>query len=170
MHPEAMKHKASLWDGDYGTSRHITDVHWEGDITQEELISVADQISSDWQTIDLELDPAHPCHGNTYRLQKSWPNLLDEAYALRTLEAEDELEGTFVWVHCCKRVYDDAGELEDEGGRTYHQVFNTVMFCLEFVTFDDIAAQCDDYFGPDGWDEYDLYLDDDLPEPIAYCQ
>ncbi|HQC85174.1 MAG TPA: hypothetical protein PLN82_04850, partial [Rhodoferax sp.] len=96
-----MKHKASLWDGDYGTSRHITDVHWEGDITQEELISVADQISSDWQTIDLELDPAHPCHGNTYRLQKSWPNLLDEAYALRTLEAEDELEGTFVWVHCC---------------------------------------------------------------------
>jgi hypothetical protein len=44
------------------------------------------------------------------------------------------------------------------------------MFCLEFVTFDDIAAQCDDYFGPDGWDEYDLYLDDDLPEPIAYCQ
>jgi hypothetical protein len=131
---------------------------------------VADQISSDWQTIDLELDPAHPCHGNTYRLQKSWPNLLDEAYALRTLEAEDELEGTFVWVHCCKRMYDDAGELEDEGGRTYHQVFNTVMFCLEFVTFDDIAAQCDDYFGPDGWDEYDLYLDDDLPEPIAYCQ
>jgi hypothetical protein len=56
MHPEAMKHKASLWDGEVGTSGHITDVHWEGDITQEELIDVADQITSDWQTMDLELD------------------------------------------------------------------------------------------------------------------
>ena len=33
MHPEVMKHKASLWDGEFGTSRHITDVYWEGDIT-----------------------------------------------------------------------------------------------------------------------------------------
>ena len=37
MHPDTMKHKASLWEGEFGISRHITDVHWEGDITQQEL-------------------------------------------------------------------------------------------------------------------------------------
>lgn len=170
MHPESMKHKASLWDGEYGSSQHITDVHWEGDITPEELKSVADQITPDWQTIDLELDPEHPRHGETFRMYKSWPSPLSEADALRVLEAEDELAGTYVWVHCCKHVFDAEGELEDESGRPYRQVFNTIMFCMEFTSFDDIAAQCDENFGEGAWDEYELYLDDDLPEPIAYCQ
>ena len=40
MHPDVMKHKASLWEGDAGTSTHITDVHWEGDISEEELRKV----------------------------------------------------------------------------------------------------------------------------------
>jgi hypothetical protein len=163
-----MKHKASLWDGDFGTSGHITDVHWEGDITPDELIEVADQISTDWQTINLELDAAHPCHGRTYRLQKSWPSPSEEEFALRVLEAEDELDSKYVWVHCCKHIYDPAGELEDEHGQPFHQVFNTVMFCAAFTSFDDIAAQCDENFGEDGWDAYELYLDDDLPEPVAH--
>ena len=170
MHPEVMKHKASLWEGDVGVSRHITDVYWEGDITQQELCNVADQISPDWQTLDLELDPAHPDHGKTFRLRKTWPTPADEAYALGVLDVEDELEGNFVWVHCCKHVVDPAGELENASGQAYRQVFKTVMFCTEFTTFDDIAEQCDENFGQDQWDEYELYLDDDLPEPIgSYC-
>ncbi len=168
MHPETMKHKASLWEGEIGTSRHITDVHWEGDITQQELVDVANQVSPDWQTIDLELDPAHPQHGKTYRLNKATsPSTEDEAFALSVLEAEDELEGHYVWVHCCRHVYDDAGELEDASGRAYRQVFNTIMFCVEFTSFDEIADQCDEHFGKDGWDEYELYLDDELPQPVA---
>lgn len=169
MHPDAMKHKASLWEGEFGTSRHITDVYWEGDITQQELAEVADQISPDWQTIDLELDPAHPQHGNTYRLQKQavWPSQDDEEFALGLLEAEEELEGHFVWVHCCRHVEDASGELVDETGRQYRQVFNTVMFCVAFTSFDDIAEQCDEHFGPDAWDAYELFLDAELPEPVA---
>ncbi|MDD2924054.1 MAG: hypothetical protein PHW99_02680 [Rhodoferax sp.] len=164
-----MKHKASLWEGEFGTSRHITDVYWEGDITQQELAEVADQISPDWQTIDLELDPAHPKHGHTYRLQKQavWPSQDDEDFALGLLEAEEELEGHFVWVHCCKHVEDTAGELVDEAGRKYRQVFNTVMFCVAFTSFDDIADQCDEHFGPKAWDAYELFLDAELPEPVA---
>lgn len=168
VHPEFMKHKASLWDGEAGSSTHITDVHWEGDITQEELMEVADQISADWQTIDLELDPAHPCHGRTYRLQRTWPRPGDEEDSLRILEAEDELEGKFVWVHCCQNILDPLGELVDNTGRNYRQVFNTAMFCCEFTSFDDIAVQCDDTFGADAWDAYELYPDDALPEPVAY--
>ncbi len=167
MHSDTMKHKASLWEGEFGTSRHITDVHWEGDITQQELMAVADQISPDWQTLDLELDAAHPQHGQRYQLQKTWPSDVDEAFALRTLEAEDELEGQYVWVHCCKHVYDAAGELVDGAGRTYRQVFNTLMFCVAFTTFDDIATQCDGNFGQGEWAEYELYLDDELPSPVA---
>lgn len=168
MYPDTMKHKASLWDGEVGRSRHITDVHWEGDISQQELADVADQVSADWRNIDLELDPVHPQHGNTYRLSKAiWPSAQDEAFALSVLEAEDELEGHHVWVHCCRHIDDAAGELEDATGKTYRQVFNTVMFCLEFTSFDDIAAQCDEHFGSDGWDEYELYLDDELPQPVA---
>lgn len=166
MHPESMKHKASLWAGDVGTG-HITDVHWEGDITQQELIDVADQISTDWQTLDLELDPAHPCHGQTYHLHRPWPSASDEEESLRMLEAEDELEGKFVWVHCCKNVMDPLGELEDELGRPYRQVFHTTMFCMEFISFDDIALQCDETFGEGVWDEYELFLDDGLPAPVA---
>lgn len=168
MHPESMKHKASLWEGAYGTSRHITDVHWEGDITPQELIEVADQITSDWQTVDLMLDPEHPRHGETFRLQKTWPRPSDEESTLRTLEAEDELESKYVWVHCCKHIYEPTGELEDDDGRSYHQIFNTVMFCTAFTSFDDIALQCDENFGANEWDAYELYLDDELPEPAAY--
>ncbi len=167
MHAEAMKHKASLWDGDYGTSGHITDVHWEGDITPEELMDVADQISNDWQTIDLELDPAHPAHGQVFRLHRSFAVPLDDADDLQRAQAEDELSGEFVWVHCCKHVYDKDGDTEDKNGRIYRQFFNTVMFATEFTSFDDIAAQCDEHFGEGEWSEYELYLDDDLPPPIA---
>lgn len=169
MHPDTMKHKASLWDGEFGTSRHITDVHWEGDITQQELAEVAEQISPDWQTVNLELDPAHPRHGQIYRLSKrpTWPSPDAEAFALSVLEAEDGLEGRYVWVHCCRHADDPAGEMVDANGRTYRQVFNTVMFCSEFTSFDDIAAQCNEHFGDDGWDEYELYLDDELPQPVA---
>jgi len=167
MHPDTMKHKASLWAGEVGNSRHITDIHWEGDITRQELAEVAEQVSPDWQTIDLELDPAHPDHGKTFRLQKSWPSPDDEAFALRVLEAEDALEGQYVWVHCCKHVPDPQGELEDAAGQPYRQVFNTVMFCVEFTSFDEIAEQCDENFGAGEWDEYELYLDDELPEPVA---
>lgn len=167
MHPETMKHKASLWAGAVGNSRHITDIHWEGDITRQELAEVAEQVSPDWQSIDLELDPAHPDHGKTFRLQKNWPSPDDEAFALRVLEAEDELEGQYVWVHCCKHVPDPQGEWEDADGQPYRQVFNTVMFCVEFTSFDEIAEQCDANFGAGEWDEYELYLDDELPEPVA---
>lgn len=167
MHPETMKHKASLWDGAFGTSHHITDVYWEGDITQQELANVADQISPSWRTLDLELDTRHPDHGKTYRLQKDWPSPDAEAYALGILETEDELEGHFVWVHCCQHVDNPDGELEDASGRAYRQVFKTVMFCVEFTSFDEIAGHCDEHFGKDEWDAYELYLDEELPPPVA---
>lgn len=168
MHPEAMKHKASLWDGDYGTSRHITDVHWEGDITPEELMDVADQITTEWQTIDLELDPAHPRHGQVFRLQRRSQSALEDS-ALSIAQAEDEWAGKYVWVHCCQLVEDPEGDTEVEDGRTYRRIFHTVMFSMEFTSFDDVAAQCDENFGEDAWSEYELYLDDDLPAPIAHC-
>jgi len=167
MHPDTMKHKASLWDGEVGTSNHITDVHWEGDISQDELREVANQISAAWQTIDLELDPAHPRHGQTFRLHKDWAAMASAAESQFLQETEDELDGKYVWVHCCQHVFDPAGELEDDQGRTYRQVFSTMMFCTEFTSFEDIADQCDAHFGKDSWDEYELYLDDDLPVPTA---
>lgn len=168
MHPEAMKHKASLWDGDYGTSRHITDVHWEGDITPEELIDVADRITTEWQTIDLELDPAHPSYGQVFRLERPSQNALEDASELSIAQAEDELAGKYVWVHCYQLVEDPQGDTEDEDGRTYRKLFHTVMFSMEFTSFDDAAAKCDENFGEDAWSEYELYLDDDLPAPIAH--
>lgn len=167
MHPDAMQHKASLWEGDVGTSKHITDVHWEGDISQEELREVADQISSLWQTIDLELDPAHPRHGQTFRLHKHAVAMSDADQLQFLQETEDELEGQYVWVHCCQHVFDPAGEHEDDQGRTYRQVFSTMMFCAEFTSFEAIAEECDEHFGKGGWDEYELYMDDDLPVPTA---
>jgi hypothetical protein len=167
MHPETMKHKASLWFGEFGTSVHITDVYWEGDISQQELMAVADQISPDWQTIDLELDPHHPRHGQTYRLTKPGPSRADEEDALRALEMEDALEGKYVWVHCCQVVMDPEGDLVDVAGRHYRQDFSTVMFCTEFTSFEDVALQCDENFGKGEWDEYELYLDDELPLPVA---
>ena len=42
------------------------------------------------------------------------------------------------------------------------------MFSMEFTSFDDVAAKCDENFGEDAWSEYELYLDDDLPAPIAH--
>ncbi len=167
MHPDTMKHKASLWFGDAGTSIHITDVHWEGDITQQELREVADQISPDWQTIDLELDPNHPCHGRTYRLTQGVADASEDDEALRALAVEDALVGQYVWVHCCQIVMNPQGELHDNAGRSFSQVFSTVMFCTEFQSFDDIARQCDLNFGTGEWDEYELYLDDALPTPVA---
>ena len=167
MHPQSMKHKASIWEGDCGSSRHITDVHWEGDITQAELMDVADQITSEWQTIDLELDPAHPSHGRVFRLHRPASVDLTEADDLRRAEAEAELADRYVWVHCCRHVDDADGDNEDEAGRAYRQVFHTLMFCTEFTSFDDIAAQCDDALGQGEWDGYELYLDDDLPAPVA---
>jgi hypothetical protein len=167
MHPESMKHKASLWEGTFESSAHITDVHWEGDITPEELMDVADQISSKWQTIDLALDEAHPCHGQTFRLEKQIPDLAEVASTVQRIEAETELAGRFVWVHCCQRVFGASGESRDASGRSYRAVFHTFMFCTEFVSFDDIAVQCNEQFGRDAWDEYELYLDDDLPAPVA---
>ena len=167
MHPDTMKHKASLWFGEFGTSVHITDVHWEGDISQQELIAVADQISPDWQTIDLELDPAHPRHGETFRVRKSAPAASRDQDALRALAIEEALVGKYVWVHCCQTVIDPQGELLDEAGRAFRQNFSTVMFCTEFLSFEDIALQCDENFGKGEWDEYELYLDDELPPPVA---
>jgi hypothetical protein len=167
MHPETMKHKASLWDGEFGTSNHITDIHWEGDLTQEELVDVADQITVDWQTIDLELDPAHPRNGQVFRLCKAVPDLAEVSSESQKIQAEAELVGEYVWVHCCKRVADPVGEMQDDSGQIYRQFFNTIMFCTEFVSFDDIAEQCDDNFGQGEWSAYELYLDDDLPTPVA---
>jgi hypothetical protein len=166
MHPDSMKHKASLWFGDVGTSVHITDVYWEGDISQQELMAVADQISTDWQTIDLEGDPHHPCYGRAYRLHSSAQSDND-LEALRALEMEVKLAGQYVWVHCCQIVMDPEGELVDGAGRTFRQDFSTMMFCTEFISFDDVALQCDDHFGKGEWDEYELYLDDELPIPVA---
>lgn len=167
MHPDVMKHKASLWDGEFGRSSHITDVYWEGDISQSELLEVADQISQDWQSIDLELDPAHPRHGQVFRLQKSLAASPSGASLDLLFQTEEELGGKYVWVHCCRHIDDPLGELEDDAGRTYRQVFNTMMFCMEFTSFEDIAVQCDAHFGKNKWDEYELYLDDDLPVPTA---
>src|SRR5450756_1263572 len=108
----------------------ITDVHWEGDITPEELIDVADRITTEWQTIDLELDPAHPSYGQVFRLERPSQNAL-----------EDELAGKYVWVHCFQLVEDPQGDTEDEDGRTYRKLFHTVMFSMEFTSFDDVAAK-----------------------------
>jgi len=169
MHPDAMQHKASLWEGEFANSRHITDVYWEGDISQEELVEVADQISLDWQTIDLELDASHPRYGHVYRLHRSGSGAAEAARAAAIARAEDELAGQFVWVHCCQHVYDLKGEFEDASGRAYRQVFSTVMFCVEFVSFDDIAEHCNENLGEGAWDAYELFLDDELPQPVAVC-
>ena len=41
------------------------------------------------------------------------------------------------------------------------------MFSTLFITLDDIEALCDKHYGEGVWDEYSLYLDDQLPEPLA---
>lgn len=167
MHPDTMKHKASLWFGDVGTSIHITDVHWEGDITQQELMEVADQISPDWQTIDLELDPHHPRHGRTYRLTRPPADPSEAEDAISARQVELALAGEYVWVHCCQIVMKPDGDLRDDAGRPFSRVFSTLMFCTEFTSFEDTALQCDENFGAGEWDEYELYLDGALPIPVA---
>jgi hypothetical protein len=42
------------------------------------------------------------------------------------------------------------------------------MFSMEFTSFDDVAVQCDENFDSNGWSEYELFLDDDLPVPVAH--
>ena len=167
MRASKMKHKASLWEGEVATSRHITDVYWEGDITQEELVEVANQISGAWRTIDLELDPAHPRHGETFRLTSPEYSRWSPLNTAHERHIESQLAGQYVWVHCCQHVFDPAGELQDPEGRHFRQVFSTLMFCTEFTTFNDVADQCDDNFGAGEWDAYELYTDDSLPSPVA---
>ncbi|OYU42897.1 MAG: hypothetical protein CFE44_21415 [Burkholderiales bacterium PBB4] len=82
-------------------------------------------------------------------------------------QVESQLAGLYVWVHCCQHIFDPAGELVDLNGRSYRQVFSTLMFCTEFSSFDDIADQCDQNFGASEWDAYELYTDDSLPVPVA---
>lgn len=167
MHPETMKHKASLWEGDCGTSRHITDVYWEGDITQEELIDAADRISTVWETLDLELDPAHPLHGQVFHLKRPSQDDIEEAYAIREAQTLAALVGQDVWVHCCEHVYDEDGDYEDEDGKTYDKLLHTIMFSMKFTSLDDVAAECDQFLGADAWNEFNLYLHDELPTPVA---
>jgi hypothetical protein len=167
MNPETLKHKASLWEGDYGTSRHITDVQWEGDITQEELIDAADRISSEWETLDLELDPAHPLHGQVFRLKRPSQDDIEETHAFREAQALAALVGKDVWVHCCQYVYDPNGDFEEEDGQKYGKLLHTVMFSMTFISLDDVAAECDESLGADAWSEFDLYLHEELPTPVA---
>ena len=167
MHPESMKHKAGLWEGDYGTSRHITDVYWEGDITQEELIDVAEQITSDWETLDLELDPAHPLHGQVFHLKRRSQDDIEEEYAIREAKTLAGLVGQDVWVHCCQHVYSADGDYQDEVGETYSKLLHTVMFSMKFTSLNDVAIECDQYLGADAWSQFDLYLHDELPTPVA---
>ncbi len=112
-------------------------------------------------------DPTHPRHGKTFPLHRDWAAVVYTAETQFLQETEGELDGQYVWVPCCCHVIDADGEHQDEQGRAYRQVFRTMMFCTEFTSIEEIADQCDAHFGKDGWNEYDLYLDDDLPVPTA---
>ena len=161
MNAKAMKHSASIWEGDVGTSRCIEVVHWEGDITPKQLASVANQITTDWQTIDLQLDPVHPMHGSAYHLRKMTDDEYEEAeYQRRRAVFEEKYAGRRVWVH----GYHYEG---DEAAGTLEQFFYDVMFSTMFITLDDIEALCDNHYGEGVWDEYSIYLDDKLPMPLA---
>jgi len=161
MNAKTMKHSASLWDGPVGESNCIEVVHWEGDITPEQLANVAHQISADWQTIDLQLDPAHPLHGNVYQLRRLHEDEYEEVeYQKRKAAFEARYAGKRVWVHCYH--YE-----EDLAAGTSEPFFYDHMFCTLFITLADIEALCDKHYGADVWDEYSLYLDEDLPTPLA---
>ncbi len=160
MNPKSMKHSASLWDGEVGVSRCIDVVHWEGDITPEQLANVANQISVEWQMIDLQLDPAHPMHGNAYHLRKLSDDEYEEAeYLKRKAAFEAKYAGKRVWVH----GYHHEG---DAALGTDQPFFYDTMVSTIFITLDDIEALCDAQYGEGVWDEYSLYLDDKLPTPL----
>jgi hypothetical protein len=161
MTAKTMKHSASLWDGEVGNSRCIDVVHWEGDITPEQLANVATQISTVWQTIDLQLDPAHPMHGNAYHLRKMADDEYEEAeYQKRKAAFEARYAGKRVWVHGYHHE-------EDVASGTSEPFYYDTMFSTLFITLADIEALCDQHYGADVWDEYSLYLDDKLPTPLA---
>jgi hypothetical protein len=161
MNPKSMKHSASIWDGEIGTSHCIDVVHWEGDITPEQLAHVANQISKDWQTIDMQLDTAHPMHGNVYHLRRITDDEYEEAeYKKRKAAFEERYAGQRVWVHGFH--YN-----EDVAAGTYQPFYYDVMFSTLFVTIDDIESLCNKHYGDGVWDEYSLYLDDRLPKPLA---
>ena len=160
MNSKTMKHSASIWDGTVGDSRCIEVVHWEGDITPEQLANVAHQISSVWQTIDIQLDPAHPKHGNIYQLRRLDDDEYEEAeYHKRKAAFEARYAGKRVWVHGYHFEEDTAGAAQP--------FFYDHMFSTLFITLADIEALCDKHYGEGVWDEYSLYLDDKLPTPLA---
>lgn len=161
MKTKAMKHSASLWAGEVGTSECIEVVHWEGDITPEQLVNVANQMTADWEMIDMQLDPAHPMHGNVYHLRKLSDDEYEEAeYIKRKAAFEAKYAGKRVWVH----GYHHEG---DATLGTDQPFYYDTMFSTIFITLDDIEALCDKNYGQDVWDEYSLYLDDRLPTPLA---
>ena len=160
MHPKTMKHSASIWDGEVGQSRCIEVVHWEGDITPEQLANVALQISADWQSIDMQLDPAHPMHGNVYHLRRVSGDEYEEAeYQKRKAAFEARYAGKRVWVH----GYHFEEDLANGSSEPfyYDQMYSTL-----FITLADIEALCDKHYGEGVWDEYSLSLDEDPPTPL----
>jgi hypothetical protein len=160
MNAKTMKHSASIWDGEVGASRCIDVVHWEGDITPEQLANVANQVSMDWQMIDVQLDPAHPQHGNAYYLRRKTDDEYEEAeYLKRKAAFEAKYAGKRVWVH---GYHVEEGETVDAD----QPFFYDVMFSTMFITLDDIEALCDKHYGEGVWEEYSLYLDDKLPTPL----
>ena len=160
MRAKAMKHSASVWDGEVGASRCIDVVHWEGDITPEELAHVASQISPDWQMLDLQLDPAHPLHGNAYQLRRRTDDEYEEAELIKRRAAfAVKHAGKRVWVHGC-HIEVRPGEHTDQ------PFFYDTMFSTVLTTLDDIETLCDQHYGAGIWDEYSIYLDDKLPKPL----
>ena len=160
MNPNTLKHSASLWDGAVGESNCIEVVHWEGDITPEQLANVAHQISSAWQSIDLQLDPAHPLHGNLYQLHRLHEDEYEEAeYLKRKAAFEARHAGKRVWVHGYHFE-------EDLAAGTSEPFFYDHMFSTLFITLADIESLCDKHYGEGIWDEYSLYLDEQLPTPL----
>ena len=161
MRKNAMKHSASIWDGEVGASRCIDVVHWEGDITPEELANVASQISPDWDMVDLQLDPVHPLHGNTYQLRRLTDDEYEEAELIKRRAA-------FATKHAGKRVWVHGYHIEVRPGEhTDQPFFYDTMFSTVLTTLDDIEALCDQHYGAGIWDEYSLYLDNKLPKPLA---
>jgi hypothetical protein len=122
---------------------------------------VATQISTVWQTVDLQLDPKHPMHGNAYHLRKMADDEYEEAeYHKRKAAFEARYAGKRVWVHGYHHE-------EDVASGTSEPFYYDTMFSTLFITLADIEALCDKHYGEDVWDEYSLYLDDKLPTPLA---
>jgi hypothetical protein len=161
MQAKYMKHSATIWEGEVGASRCIQTVHWEGDISRQQLANVAQQISADWQTIDLQLDPSHPRHGQTFQLRRASSDEYEEAqYLERKAAFEARYAGRRVWVHGFHYEEDLANGSSEPF--YYDQMISTL-----FITLEDIEALCDKHYGAGVWDEFALYLDDELPTPLA---